>query len=54
MTSEQREMRAAQKAYFKTYSYTNLRSSKDLERRFDAILQECAEGAGPQSSLFNS
>ena len=40
-----RKMRDAQKAYFSTRTQYNLRVSKDYERQFDRLLNECAEEA---------
>ena len=40
-----RDMRSAQKKYFKTRSLDDLRRAKELERRFD-------EAVGPQIDLF--
>ena len=37
------KMRDAQKTYFRTRSQTDLRCSKDYERRFDDLLKECAD-----------
>ncbi len=41
-----KEMRAAQKEYFRTRAHSALVSSKDLERRVDDLTR------GDQSSLF--
>ena len=41
-----REMRAAQKTYFKSRAQTDLEASKDLERKVDKALTERASQQG--------
>lgn len=43
-----KDMRAAQKKYFRTRAYSDLRVSKELETNFDKLLQECSQSREQQ------
>lgn len=47
-----KEMREAQKAYFKGRSYDDLQKSKRLESEVDAITRRLEGEFGPQRTLF--